>query len=182
MANHKGTGNQIVVRSIWLLAFLAVSFLLSPVLSADIVIENATGTIIITTPDGQVTTVEAGQPLPAIPSGSTLEVVTGSADISATPPDEVNVLVNNTTATVRDGAKVGIVIDLRTGDAKMNVLEGSVAVLLADGTTQTLTEGAAFSAPAPTPISVDTIDVPGANPAEATGRQGDTQQGLVSGY
>ena len=181
MGNVKQISDHAVQVMILLLAFFTVFSLAPTALHAEIVLENVTGTVSITTPDGQVMTIEAGQPLPAIPSGSTIEVVTGTAKISATGTDVVNVLVNGATATVQDGAQVSVTVDLRTGAASLDVLAGSVSVLQTDGTTQTVTEGASFSQPAPAPTSVDSLDVPGTNSADSTGRQGDATQGQISG-
>ena len=174
-----GYDSRVVIR---VLLFLAAFSFASTSLLAEIVLENVTGTVSITTPDGQVMTIEAGQPLPAIPSGSTIEVVTGKAEISATPPDAVNVLINGATATVQDGTKVSVTVDLRTGDASLDVVTGSVSIIQPDGTTETVTEGSTFSEPAPAPASVDSFDAPGSNPADSTGTQGDAQQGLIGGY
>ena len=149
---------------------------------AAIVVENLTGTLSIKTPTGEVITVEPGQPIPQIPNGSNIELITGTADISASGTDVVNLLINNSTAVVKDGAKVSVTVELRTGDAVMNVMTGSVQVTQPDGTIQTISQGSHFSAPAPAPVSIAAQGIPGTDPAGNTGRQGDAQQGLVGGY
>ena len=182
MVNMKWLSDRNIRVAIRVLIFFAVISLAPSVLHADIVLQNVTGTISITTPDGKVITVEAGQPLPSIPSGSTIEVITGTAEISASGGDTVNVLINGALATVGDGASISVTVDLRTGDASFEVLTGSVSVTQPDGTTETVTEGSTFSEPAPTPASTESVDTPGSNPADGTGTQGDAQQGLIGGY
>lgn len=149
---------------------------------AAVSITNQTGTITITTPTGEVITVEAGQPLPSIPSGSTIEVITGNADISASGGDSINVLINNATALVKDGAQVNVAVDLRTGDATLNVVAGNVPLTQPDGTVQTFAPGDSTSVGAPAPVSTTSLDVPGADPAATVGRQEDIESGVVTGY
>ena len=168
------------------IAFVIFSFLLLicvvPVAFAAVTIENRTGTISITMPTNEVITVQADQPLPSIPSGATVSVVTGSAEISASEGDTVNVLVNNSTAVVSGGAKVSAGVDLSTGNGTLNVLSGSVPVTQADGTTQTLAAGQTISAPSGAPISASSLNIPGTDPTEGVGRNEDVKQGLVKGY
>ena len=153
-------GSRVVFLSLFFVFLFAIHMAL-----AAITVENQTGTVTITTPDGKVLTVEPGQPPPNIPSGSLIEIVTGHAGISAADGDSVDVLLNGSTATVKDGAKINVRIDLRTGSAVMEVLSGQVPVLQPDGTTSIVSEGSDISSEAPTPISPDTISPPGVNPA-----------------
>ena len=181
MGKIKGITDCTTRAAVLLFAFFVALSLAPTTLHAEILLENRTGTVSITTPDGQVMTIEADQPLPAIPSGSTIEVVTGTAQISATGTDVVSLLINGATAAVQNGAKVSVAVDLRTGAASLDVLAGSITILQTDGTTQTVAEGSGFSQPALAPTSVDSLDVPGTNSADSTGRQGDATQGRVSG-
>ena len=157
-------------------------FLLTQSAFAAVTIANQTGTVKITAPDGQVATVEAGNPLPNIPAGSTIEVVTGKAEISASDGDTVNVLVNDSTVQVGNGAKVSVRIDLRTGNANLDVVAGNVQVLNPDGTTTEVNEGGSYEAPASEPTPSSEVDTPGTDPAQNTGRQEDAESGKVSGY
>ena len=170
------------LRFFFAVAAIFVVIFATPSAFAAIAVENLTGTLSIKTPTGEVMTVEAGQPIPQIPSGSTIELITGSANISVSGTDVANFLINNSTVVLKDGSKVGVTIDLQTGNATINVIAGSVEVLQPDGTTQTINAGSQFSAPAPTPVSMDTLNVPGTNPAQNTGREGDAEQGLIKGY
>ena len=176
MTNRRDSRLLLATVVIFVLMFI------SPFAFAAIAVEDLTGTLSVKTPTGEVITVEPGQPIPQIPSGSTIEVITGSANISVSGTDVANLLINNSTVAVKDGSKVGVTVDLRTGNATINVIAGSVEVLQPDGTTQTISKGSQFSAPAPAPVSMDTLDVPGTNPAQNTGREGDAEQGLVKGY
>lgn len=146
--------------------FLAIS----PSVLAEVSVQNVTSTITITMPSGEVVTVEPGQPIPAIPSGATIEVITGNAEVSATGGDTVNVLVNESTATLTDGAQIGVTVS-PTGDATLNVISGSVTVVNADGTTETLSAGESLAAPALQPVSAQDVDIPGADPASDIGPQ-----------
>ena len=168
-------GSAFVVFSFLLLIFASTAF-------AAVMIENRTGTITITMPNNEVISVQADQPLPAIPSGATIAVVTGSADISATEGDSVSVMVNNSTAIVEGGAKVSAGVDLSTGDGTLNVLSGSVKVTQADGTMRTIAAGETISAPAGAPVSAASLGVPGTDPVKGTGRDEDVKEGLVKGY
>ena len=154
-------------RNLSLVVVLMVAFL-SRTAFAAVTVANQTGTIAITTPTGEVITVEAGQPLPSIASGSTIEVITGTAEISATGNDSVQVLVNNATATLTNGATVQVKVDLQSGNGTLNVVAGSVTLINADGTTQVVTPGAPVSAPAPAPVAADSLNIPG-NPVSDPG-------------
>lgn len=149
---------------------------------AAINVENRTGSITVTTPDGEVMTFESGDLLPPVLSGSTIEVVTGQADISVTEPDTVDIVINNSIVTVDSGDAIAVAVNPSSGAATMNVLAGSVDALQPDGTTKSVAQGAAFVAPPPAPIVVQDLDVRGADPAGETGRQSSTEQGLVGGY
>ena len=164
-----------VVKCIFL-SVLLFAFLMTPtLLVADIFLGNVTGTLAITTPDGQVLTVEAGEPLPPIPSGSSIELITGTAEVSATDTDIVYVLVERSTVTVEGGTKSFIWVDLRTGDTCLEVIGGRVSVLQTNGLTETVDEQEVYCRAT---LKRDTL----LEPAEATGRQNDASEGLVSGY
>jgi len=49
--------------------------------ASPIILEKFTGQVIITFPDGRKVTLEPGLPVPEIPSGSTIEVISGTAVI-----------------------------------------------------------------------------------------------------
>ena len=149
---------------------------------AAVSVANQTGTITITSLSGEVTTVEAGQALPSIASGSTIEVVTGIAEVTASEGDSVNVLINGATAVVQGGAQVRVVVDLSTGNANLEVVSGSVQLTQPDGTVQTVGTGETLPIAAPAPISMSSVDTPGVDPASNTGRQEDAEAGLVKGY
>lgn len=146
-----------------LIAGFVLLLAISPSVLAEINAENVTGTITITTPAGEVVTVEPGQPLPAIQSGSTIEVITGTAEIKATGGDTVNVLVNESTVTLTAGSEIAVTIS-PTGDATLDVISGVVTVVNADGTTETLTAGESIAAPALAPAAPSDIPVPGEGP------------------
>ena len=146
-----------------LIAGFVLLLAISPAVLAEVSVQNVTGTITITMPGGEVVTVEPGQPIPAITSGATVEAITGTAEISATGGDTVNVLINESTATLTDGAQIGVTVS-PTGDATLNVISGTVTVLNADGTTQTLSAGESLVALALKPVSAQGPDIPGTGP------------------
>ncbi|MBI4373150.1 MAG: hypothetical protein HY585_05455 [Candidatus Omnitrophica bacterium] len=162
--------------------FVIVLSIYLPVAVAAVSITNQSGTITITSPGGDVVTVEQGQALPSIASGSTIEVVTGSANISASEGDSANVLINGATAVVQEGAEVKVLVDLKTGDADLEVVSGDIQITQPDGTIKTLTVGDSASVVAPAPLSVSNLGTPGTDASGNVGRQEDVEQGLVGGY
>ena len=148
---------------IFALAFI-LFFVFTPFLFAEITVQNATGTIAITTPSGEVVTVEPGQAIPAIATGSSIEVISGTANIAATGTDTVNAMIGDSVATLSNGSEVGINVSA-SGDTALDVIGGSVTVHNADGSTETLVAGESKQAEALKPASSDVVEVPGENPA-----------------
>ena len=112
-----------------LLGILSALMIVFPIVSsAQEVITNRSGTIRITTPEGTVLTVTKDQPLPAIPSGSTIEILEGKADIS---PREgfVKVIVSGSAAIIGDGEIVTVALDSKTGNADFAVVKGEVEII-----------------------------------------------------
>ncbi|GEM_PF-6021218 len=161
------------------LSFIFSFFFFSNSTFAAIVITNQTGTIKIDQPNGQVITIQPGEKIPTIPSGSKLMLINGSAEISATEADTATLLISNGTIMLKDGAKVKEVMALESGDAHIEVLNGSVQVVKDDGTVLNLGEGDTTSAPAL--ADVQRTRPPGADPVQNVARQKDAEQGLV-GY
>ncbi len=77
-----------LIQKILLVAVLMTGSL--PVLRAQVTIAPSfTGTLIITLPDGDVTLLENGDPIPEIPQGATLEVFNGSIKVQTGSGDNV---------------------------------------------------------------------------------------------
>lgn len=143
---------------------------------AAINLENRTGTVILTTPSNESQTIEPEQTLPPIESGSSIQVLTGSADCTLSDGDFVTIQINNGKVNLRDKAKVEVSTD-RTGVGILTVIEGTAEVVREDLTTQTLTAGQSFVLePMMVPLP------PGTDPVENVGRQTDTELGKVGGY
>ena len=85
-----------------LFAAIFAVVLLQTVSAAAITVTNRTGTIRITRPDGAVLTVNAEDPLPEIPSGSKIELLTGAAEFALTE-GSIEVIVAGSIATVEAG-------------------------------------------------------------------------------
>jgi len=101
-------------------------FLLQATLFAE-AISNRTGTVKITKPDGSVFIVTKDQALPDIPSGSTVEILDGSAYIA--PADAlINLVVGNSISVIEAGDRVSISFDPATGDSVFRVSAGEITV------------------------------------------------------
>ena len=112
-----------------LLGILSALLIVFPIVSsAQEVITNRSGTIRITTPEGRVFTVTKDQPLPAIPSGSTIEILEGKVDIS---PREgfVKVIVSGSAGIIEGGEVVIASLDPMTGNANYAVISGEIEVI-----------------------------------------------------
>ena len=123
---------------------------------SDIIVEQFTGEVQVTLPDGTVVTLEPGLPVPPIPSGSQLEVITGTAVIEvmgvkismvsgsavkiydidqarrrfkvAGVKGESELFIGLMKATLSEGDDISVRIDPRNLRALITVLEGSVTV------------------------------------------------------
>ncbi len=113
---------------IFLEILLALAIVFPIVSSAQEVIANRSGTVRITTPEGAVLTVTKDQPLPAIPNGSTIEILEGKADIA---PQEgfVKVIVSGSAAIIGEGEIVTATLDSKTGNADFAVVTGEIEVM-----------------------------------------------------
>lgn len=130
-----------------------------------ITLSGVTGEVKIVTPGGTMT-VKKGEPIPAIPSGSQIVVVSGDASVTAGKVT-VNAGAGDSFTINTTGAAVGIAV---TG--------GSVSVVGADGKTQEVPSGTGVTlastpapvvvAPAPTAAKAEEPTAPESIPAEDT--------------
>ena len=122
-------------RSCLFLFFVAtmVFFSQDNLFAKDLVL-NRTGAIRITKPDGTVLKVEKDQALPEIPSGSKVEVITGSIGIE---PSEgfIQVVVGDSVAMVKAGDIVTASMDLETNMADFEALAGQIRIITGNTTT-----------------------------------------------
>lgn len=116
-----------------LLMLFFVSLVFLKTLYAVDIITNRTGTIKITRPDGIVLTVNKDEPLPAIPSGSTVEVLSGGIDIAPTE-GFIQVVVGNSVATVKAGDRLTASIVPETKMASFKSDSGQISVITGNTT------------------------------------------------
>ncbi len=107
---------------------------------AAITITGQTGTIKITDSKGKVTIVKAGEPMPAIADGSTIQIVSGTADIGATGTSSVNVLSGKDTIQIAVGDQASFSVG-STGATTVTDIAGNISVTKGDGSTITLNAG-----------------------------------------
>ena len=115
------------------LGLFLISMMLSQTVYAKDVITNRTGTIMITRPDGAVFTIGKDEPLPDIPSGSTVEILDGSANIASTA-GFIQVIVGNSAATVKPGDSISAFVDLETGMAGFKTSSGEINIVTGNTT------------------------------------------------
>lgn len=99
------------------------------------------GTLVITTPEGEINLYEPGDTLPEIASGSIVEVFDGSFTLSAGSGDNVRLACLEHEVAAQGGSA-----KLSCGESTgtLNVLQGSVTVTPPEGTQTTLTEGQSY--------------------------------------
>lgn len=121
------------------LGLFLISMMFLQTAYAEDIITNRTGTIKITKPDGTVLTVGKDEPIPDIPSGSTIEVLDGSIDIAPTT-GFIQVVIGDSAATVKAGDSVSASIDLETGMAGFKTASGEINIVTGN-TTATVKAG-----------------------------------------
>lgn len=119
--------------------FLPEAFFFSDIACAENAITSRTGTLRITRPDGTVLVVGKDESLGPIPSGSTVEVLSGSIDVAPTA-GFIQVVVRDSVATVEAGNKVTASIEPKTKMADFQVYIGKVSVITGN-TTSTINSG-----------------------------------------
>ena len=102
-----------------------------------------TGTVIITAPNGELTLIEPGDPIPAIANGSTLEVFDGKFGVQTSEGAKVSVSCLDHEAVAKNGAAVSLSCGEKTGLLK--VLQGSVELTDPNGKTATMSQNAEFT-------------------------------------
>ncbi len=107
------------------------------------------GTLLITFPDGNVQFVNAGENLPDIPSGSTVEIFSGQLTVSAEPGESVTISCLGTSAGVGGGGSASVSCGEDSGSVK--ALSGNATIADQNGNTSELAEGSEFTIGAPSP-------------------------------
>jgi len=121
------------------------------------------GTLVITTPEGDIQLVEPGEPMPEIASGSVIEVFDGTFTLTTEPGDSVEVSCLEHDASVSNGASLALTCGENSGLVK--VLLKAVILTDIEGQQFDLAEGAEYQ------IKVEDIgdEAPAAAAAEETG-------------
>jgi hypothetical protein len=119
----------LLITSMFILAFAVTSF-------AAINISDRTGTVQINMPDGTTVIVTADQPLPVIPDGASITILSGVANISTTGTSVVTVSIGDSTVQVSAGSTIALTL---SANGTINVTASSgQAVVTSNGTTTTL--------------------------------------------
>ncbi len=101
--------------------FFVSLFVVVQTSSAEINFEKFTGQVKITAPDGTVTILEPGQKPPGIESGSTIEVISGSAEIS----------VLGVPISLEAGSEIKVDVEcLKRCEIRISCLKGKAEVLV----------------------------------------------------
>lgn len=90
---------------------LILTFALSGIASAAIIIENRTGAVKIYMPDGKQIVVKVNEPMPVIPEGATVTILAGSATISTTGKSSVQVSAGTYTLQIKEGSKINLTLN-----------------------------------------------------------------------
>ncbi len=118
-----------------LLIFLATPiFFFQGGLNAQTTILNRTGTINITLPDSTVLIIGKDDALPDIPSGSRVEIISGSIDIEPSA-GFIQVVVGDSVATVKAGDRVTAGIDPVTKMEGFKVSAGQIKIITGNTST-----------------------------------------------
>lgn len=133
-------------RTAWMflimLGFFAAS--VSSGQAAIVIAPDFEGSIVVTFPDGSTQVISPGEPMPVIPSGSTITVMGGTAQVSTTESDD-KVDCNCSGSTVGLGGAASAKITCGASSGNVEVLQGSASVQSPDGQTRTVQSGSSFA-------------------------------------
>jgi hypothetical protein len=122
-----------VFFSLVILVFFWELFSLPISAYAQDIITYRTGTIRITQPDGVVLIAGKDEALPEIPSGSTIEVLSGSINV-VPAAGFIQVVIGDSVSTVKAGDRVIASVDPKTKMADFNVGTGEVSIITGNTT------------------------------------------------
>lgn len=118
---------KLVFLSLFASLTLITLLCLSPAYAEVKVESEFEGTLVITSPEGDITLVESGEAVPPVATGSILEVFDGQFTVATSPGETVKVVHLEHEITVSDGATVNLVGAESTGVVR--VLSGSVELI-----------------------------------------------------
>jgi len=122
---------------IWVMV-LFLFFALTNLAYGAIIVSQRTGSIKIIYPDGREVIVAANEELPSIPDGSTIIILSGSVEITATEDSFVNVQTGSMTAYLDGGDSIEASFDPDTASGDLNRLDGEIEYTTLEGETGTL--------------------------------------------
>lgn len=130
---------RILILGVGVLFF---SLMAGPVFSEIILEPNFSGTLLITFPNGEITFIGPGEPIPEIPANSLVEVLEGQVTIHAGEGDTVNVSCLGEGGAAQGGSSVALTCGSDSGLLK--VLQGSFNLVDREGNETNLSEGAEY--------------------------------------
>jgi hypothetical protein len=113
-----------IFLGLWLVSMLVFSV----TLWAQGIISQRSGLLKITRPDGSTLTVNKDEALPEIPSGSSVEVISGDIVIES-GEGFIQVIVRDSLAVVKTGDRIIVSIEPKTGMAVFKVKVGQINII-----------------------------------------------------
>ena len=147
------------------IACLLITILALPAFAEIALESNFTGTVLITFPSGEIALVGAGESIPPIPPGSTIEVLDGKVTVRTGQSDAVKLSCLGHEGTAGGNASVECSCGGDSGLLKIN--KGSLNVVDREGKQTNLQEGSEYAiqvgAPEKAPATA-AGDTPGGSP------------------
>lgn len=151
-------------------AVMGTVLLSAGVLHAAIVLDPAfSGTVIVTSPEGEIKIYQPGEPVTAIADNSTVEIFNGDVTVTTEKGDSVNVSCGKASAGVSGGGSAAVSCGEKSGTLK--VLTGPVKMLGPDAPKNLLEEGKEYpfgqtgDLAKRAPATADVDDTTGTTPA-----------------
>jgi hypothetical protein len=128
-------------KILFLLVLSASFFIFQMNCFASITLTGNTADIKITAPgDTKAADIKAGESIPTIEDGSTIEILNNDITVAATAPSAVNLSMGENAVYLVSGNTVEIGINTN-GAIKVHSLQGTVSIKTAEGKTISLKEG-----------------------------------------
>ena len=116
-----------------LVVFLIFSFLILPrLVSAQIAINERSGNLSITTPDGQLTTITTRDVLPSLLSGSVIEVLSGNVGFELESASSFTLVAGESVMNLSGGHEIKVNVSNNGADTLINVVTGDIEIYLGE--------------------------------------------------
>ncbi len=123
---------------------LFISLFLPKLAEAKITVQpDFEGTLLVTFPDGKVQMYDAGETLPEIPNGASIEVFGGKISVSTGDGESLKLSCLGSEAAMGGGSSA--TMGCGETDGKLNVVTGSAQVAQLNGTPKTIGEGQEYA-------------------------------------